>query len=150
MVYTELDDLENLQYCSDRSEYVRQIDGFLLAYSITDKSSLDALEELLKEILRLKGTERVPFVVVGNKCDAEYDRQVLRNGDGRDFAAKWRCLHFETSAKLEINVERAYIQLIKLIKRYEKGEDLLETRNLYFCSRKDSGQQLDHCGCIIG
>ncbi|CAG8690554.1 9750_t:CDS:2, partial [Acaulospora colombiana] len=77
VVYIELDDLENLEYCS---EYVRHIDGFLLVYSITDKHSLDSLAELLKEILRLKGAEYVPLAVVGNKCDAEYDRQTLRSG----------------------------------------------------------------------
>lgn len=41
--------------------------GFLLVYSITDRTSFFALSNLHEEILRVKDRDHVPCVVVSNK-----------------------------------------------------------------------------------
>jgi hypothetical protein len=40
--------------------------------------------------------------------------------EGRAFAAEVHGLHIETSAKIEINVEAAFVDLVKLIRERER------------------------------
>jgi GTPase SAR1 family protein len=55
-------------------------EGFLLVYSITDRDSFDSISAYHQQILRVKDTESVPIVLVGNKCDLEDGRRVAKNG----------------------------------------------------------------------
>jgi GTPase KRas protein len=55
---------------------MRTGDGFLCVYSITLQNSFDEAATLHDHILRVKDAEAVPFVLVGNKCDLEEDREV--------------------------------------------------------------------------
>ena len=63
-----------------REQYMLRGEGFLLVYSITDRDSFDSISAYHRQILRVKDTESVPIVLVGNKCDLEYGRQVGKNG----------------------------------------------------------------------
>ena len=45
-------------------------------YSIDSRPSFDSVRWLYKELLRGKAAERVPVVLVGNKCDLESERTV--------------------------------------------------------------------------
>ena len=55
-------------------------EGFLLVYSITDRDSFDSISAYHQQILRVKDTESVPILLVGNKCDLEDGRRVGTNG----------------------------------------------------------------------
>ena len=50
--------------------------GFVLVYSITAQSTFNNLQDLREEVKRLKNTEDVAMVLVGNKCDLEDERVV--------------------------------------------------------------------------
>ena len=50
--------------------------GFVLVYSITAQSTFNDLQDLREQILRVKDTDDVPMVLVGNKCDLEDERVV--------------------------------------------------------------------------
>ena len=50
--------------------------GFLLVFAITSRSSFDEVNTFREQILRVKDKDRVPMVLVGNKCDLETERQV--------------------------------------------------------------------------
>lgn len=63
-----------------REQYMRTGEGFLLVYAITNRSSYEEISQFHQQILRVKDTESVPTVVVGNKCDLEYERQVGLHG----------------------------------------------------------------------
>jgi GTPase KRas protein len=63
-----------------REHYMRPGEGFLLVYSITDRSSFQELEVFYEQILRVKDKDFFPMIVVGTKCDLEYDRQVDSSG----------------------------------------------------------------------
>lgn len=55
--------------------------GFILIYSITASSTLVALDEFYKQILKVKDLSEgssVAMVIVGNKADLESDREVKR------------------------------------------------------------------------
>ncbi len=73
--------------------------GFLLVFSITSRSSLDELQELREQIIRIKDDENVPIVIVGNKSDLEGDRMVSRS-KAFSLSQSWgNAPYYETSAR---------------------------------------------------
>lgn len=77
--------------------------GFVLVYSITAQSTFNDLHDLREQILRVKDTDDVPMVLVGNKCDLE-DERVVGKEQGNNLARQYNCAFMETSAKAKINV----------------------------------------------
>lgn len=63
-----------------REQYMRTGEGFLLVYSITSRSSFEEISTFHQQILRVKDKDSFPVIVVANKCDLEYERQVGMNG----------------------------------------------------------------------
>ena len=51
-------------------------EGFLLVYSITERDSFKMIESYHQQILRVKDTEAVPIILVGNKSDLDSERRV--------------------------------------------------------------------------
>lgn len=49
-------------------------------YSITSRSSFEEVSTFHQQILRVKDKDYFPVVVVANKCDLEYERQVQPHG----------------------------------------------------------------------
>ncbi|KAL1707948.1 ras family-domain-containing protein [Schizophyllum commune] len=104
-----------------REQYMRTGEGFLLVYSITSRSSFEEISTFHQQILRVKDQDWFPIVVVANKCDLEYERQVGMN-EGRDLAKHFGCVFIETSAKQRINVDQAFTSLVREIRKYNKQE----------------------------
>jgi GTPase SAR1 family protein len=63
-----------------REQYMRSGEGFLLVYSITSRNSFEEMLTFHQAILRVKDQDTFPMIVVANKCDLEYERQVGMNG----------------------------------------------------------------------
>ena len=59
---------------------MRTGEGFLLVYSTTARESFEEIPQFHQQILRVKDKDDFPVVLVGNKCDLEYERQVGMNG----------------------------------------------------------------------
>ncbi|GAX70044.1 Ras family GTPase [Saccharomyces cerevisiae] len=110
-----LDTAGQEEYSAMREQYMRNGEGFLLVYSITSKSSLDELMTYYQQILRVKDTDYVPIVVVGNKSDLENEKQVSYQ-DGLNMAKQMNAPFLETSAKQAINVEEAFYTLARLVR----------------------------------
>ena len=62
---------------------MRSGQGFLCVYSITSHTSFEEIRAFREQILRVKDADRVPMVVVGNKCDLQAERKVTEQ-EGRD------------------------------------------------------------------
>merc|ERR1712023_435963 len=73
-----LDTAGTEQFTAMRDLYMKNGQGFVLVYSITAQSTFGDLQDLREQILRVKDTEDVPLVLVGNKCDLEDERVVAR------------------------------------------------------------------------
>lgn len=61
-------------------QYMLTGEGFLLVYSITSRLSFDEVSLFQQQILRVKDQDWFPMMMVANKCDLEFEREVSRNG----------------------------------------------------------------------
>ena len=83
-----LDTAGTEQFTAMRDLYMKNGQGFVLVYSITAQSTFNDLHEIRDQILRVKDTEDVPIILVGNKCDLEDEREVGRD-QGAFLARSW-------------------------------------------------------------
>jgi len=114
-----------------RDQYMRTGDGFLCVYSITYAVSFNEVQHLHDHILRVKDAEKVPFVLVGNKCDLESEREVPKE-KGEELAKEIGCQFMESSAKTKVNVTESFHELVREIKKWRKefgkGDDQREAK----------------------
>ncbi|KAL3231706.1 Ras-related protein RSR1 [Nakaseomyces bracarensis] len=107
------------QFTAMRELYIKSGMGFLLVYSVTDRDSLRELMELKEQVLRIKDSERVPMVLVGNKADLVDDRRITVE-EGIGVSSQWGKVPFyETSALLRSNVDEVFVDLVRQIIRNE-------------------------------
>lgn len=67
------------------SRHAIGIHGYVFVYSITSLSSFEMIKIIRDKILNYTGTDNVPAVLVGNKCDLPMQRCGFRNsGGGRE------------------------------------------------------------------
>ena len=72
--------------------------------------AFQASQEFREQILRVKGDDSIPFILVGNKSDLTDRRQVgLRQAQDR--AEAWRVPYVETSAKTRENVDKGRVDV---------------------------------------
>jgi len=95
---------------------MRTGDGFICVYSITQQNSFDEAVQLHSHILRVKDEDRVPFVLVGNKCDLEEEREVTYE-KGQTFANELKCPFLEASAKTRKNVVETFEAIVREINK---------------------------------
>ncbi|KAI0784491.1 24 kDa ras-like protein [Abortiporus biennis] len=104
-----------------RDAYMRSGEGFLLVYSVTDRKSFEELSTFREQLLRVKDDDNVPMILVGNKCDLEFHRQVGTH-EGRELARQFGCKFIDTSARERTNVDDAFYELVREIKRHNKAK----------------------------
>lgn len=84
--------------------------------SITDwLSLLQSTQEFREQILRVKGDETIPFILVGNKSDLT-DRRAVPLNSARGQAEAWKVPYVETSAKTRENVDKVFFDLMREIR----------------------------------
>eukprot|EP00474_Spongospora_subterranea_P008953 CRZ09411.1 hypothetical protein [Spongospora subterranea] len=114
-----LDTAGQEEFSSMQDQWMRDGKGFLLVYNVTSMNTFDEVSSLYDKILRSKDQEKVPIALCGNKCDLTDERQV-QTSEGEELAAQWGCPFFETSAKMKINNEECFFQVVREIRKMEK------------------------------
>lgn len=110
-----LDTAGQEEYSAMREQYMRTGEGFLLVYSVTERESFNELSTFYQQILRVKDTDEVPILLVGNKSDLTGERAVSFE-EGEKLAKRFQCEFLETSAKQGINVDKAFHDLVRKIR----------------------------------
>lgn len=105
-----------------RTSYMRQGKGFIIVYAIDDRASFEEVEVFYHELIRTKGTNKVPIVICGNKCDLE-EKRVVGKTEGEELAKKLNSMFYETSALSNINIEDAFVSLVKEIRSSGDSKD---------------------------
>ena len=90
------------------------IHGYILIYSVTSRQSFEVIEIIRDKILNAIGSDTIPMVLVGNKCDLNYQRQV-EYSNGEALAKSFNCTFLETSVKDNLNISKSFETLIDQI-----------------------------------
>ena len=77
--------------------------------------SFQATQEFREQILRVKGDETIPFILVGNKSDLT-DRRAVSLANARAQSEDWKVPYVETSAKTRENVDKVFFDLMREIR----------------------------------
>jgi len=91
--------------------YYRDSNGALLVYDITDNDSFVRVQNWVKELRKMLGTD-IALAIAGNKIDMERNRVVpLEKAEA--YAASVGAKHYSTSAKLNKGVNELFLDLTK-------------------------------------
>ncbi|KAI9102037.1 small G-protein Ras2 [Phlyctochytrium arcticum] len=115
-----LDTAGQEEYTALRDQWIRDGEGFLLVYSITSRSTFERVERFKQQITRVKDMDKVPLMLVGNKCDKLAEREVSKE-EGQQMARRLKCEFIETSAKTCLNVDRAFYNVVRMIRLQKDG-----------------------------
>ncbi|XP_049851201.1 ras-related protein Rap-1-like [Schistocerca gregaria] len=109
-----LDTAGTEQFTAMRDLYMKNGQGFVLVYSIIAQSTFNDLPELREQILRVKDTDKVPMILVGNKCDLA-DQRVITSEQGTNLSIRFECKFLEASAKTKTNVDAIFHNLVRQV-----------------------------------
>ncbi|CAF0980132.1 unnamed protein product [Adineta ricciae] len=108
-----------------REQYMRVGEGFLLVFSLTDRHSLEECYKLHRDIIRIKDSDHVPMLLIGNKLDI---RQTDLDIQARNAAIAMRIPYYETSARTRYNIDEVFMELMR-----ENLNEQLEVLRAIFC-----------------
>jgi len=94
------------------------IDGYVLVYSITNRTSFKRIRVLNDKILNATANEKIPRIIVGAKCDLESQRKVKLE-EGQELAQELGCRYVECSAKANVHVSDVFHVLLDQIEGTE-------------------------------
>jgi len=112
-----LDTAGQEEYSAMRDQYMRTGQGYALVYAVSSMSSFKEMRVFREAILRAKDADYVPMVLFGNKCDVSPSQKQVTTADGQLAGKEFNCPFFETSAKMRINVEAAFFQLVREVRK---------------------------------
>lgn len=124
------------EYIALRDQWIRDGEGFVLVYSISSRSSFARIQRFHSQIQRVKETAmagsptypgspisasapifgQAPVMLVGNKCDRVTEREVSTQ-EGQALAKDLGCDFVEASAKNCVNVEKAFFDVVRQLRR---------------------------------
>ncbi|XXH03406.1 overproduction-induced pheromone-resistant [Hypoxylon texense] len=129
-----LDTAGQEEYTALRDQWIRDGEGFVLVYSISSRSSFSRIKRFHHQIQRVKEScsasptypgspiatatpaSAVPVMLVGNKSDRVTEREVSTQ-EGHALARELGCEFVEASAKNCINVEKAFYDVVRILRR---------------------------------
>ncbi|TFK19241.1 ras-domain-containing protein [Coprinopsis marcescibilis] len=115
------------------SSYYRGAQGIILVYDVANRESFEALPRWYSE-LETYVNESVVKILVGNKVDKEFSRQVSTT-EGQTFAHKMNSLFIEASAKTAVGVNDVFAELVQKI---------MDTPELWDADANRGGQNTAH------
>lgn len=119
MLMTQLPVAGTEQFASMRDLYIRNGEGFIIVYGINNYQSFKDVMLMKDAICRIKRKKEVPIILVGNKCDLQFEREVTQT-DGQQLADIWNVPFLETSAKKRHNINEVFMEAVTQISKFNK------------------------------
>lgn len=131
------------RYHSITNKYLRNTQGVILVYDISDKNSFNKISEWSE---KLKSNNiNYCCVLVGNKCDLENKRQVSKD-EGLRKSEELQIDFFETSAKDNININEMIDKIVNLTyNRFRRTNNSSENGNSLFLKKKPKKKEKFCC-----
>ena len=101
-----------------RDERIRESDAIVLVYSITNRSTFHSIYRFRERISQIR-PNNLPIILVGNKCDRSFERQVPLEEliiTAKELQVDW----IESSVWTMVNVERVFFILVRIVHSQEK------------------------------
>jgi len=125
--------------------YYRGAMGILLVYDVTDEQSFLNIRNWIRNIEQ-HASDSVQKILIGNKCDMTQDK-VIATERGQELADEYSIKFFETSAKTDANVKKAFIAIATdIVEKKSMPEDKDHGRNGVELN-KNKGNTKKGCGC---
>jgi Ras-related protein Rab-1A len=118
-----------------------------IVYDITERNSFDDIKDWMDNANKF--SELNPnIILLGNKCDLEYDRQVSTE-DGENIAKKYNIQFMEISAKESYNTKEFMDKVINQLIEIENKKNPIKNNNTVIISNKKEDLQKKNkfCGC---
>ncbi|KAG7315204.1 hypothetical protein KOW79_021292 [Hemibagrus wyckioides] len=133
-----LDTAGQEEYSAMRDQYMRTGEGFLCVFAINNTKSFEDIHQYREQIKRVKDSDDVPMVLVGNKCDLP--ARTVDTRQAQELARSYGIPYIETSAKTRQGVEDAFYTLVREIRQHK-----LRKLN----PPDDNGQDCMNCRCVV-
>lgn len=104
--------------------YFRGAMGIMLGYDVTSESSFNNVSNWLDNI-EYNASRDVCKILVGNKSDTSLEHRAVTDKRGKERADECSLAFMETSAKSGDNVEKAFMDLAKQVKKQKDFKDKL-------------------------
>ena len=129
------------RFKSVSASFVKKADGVILIYDIGEKDSFEAVDNWIKSIREI-GKDKLPIILVGNKCDLSDDKRQVSLKEGQDKANEFNIPFYETSCKEGINIKEVFEKLIDDI--IEKGNKNIN-REYKILNKGKKGKKKEKC-----
>lgn len=104
---------------------IKNADGVLLLYDITDRKSFINIHNWLQDINNF--TKDIKIILIGNKCEMENERQI-KIEEAKAITQEHNILFYEVSCQNNINIEEAFNAIVTAIND-EKESNILQCFN---------------------
>ncbi|XP_052577386.1 GTPase HRas-like [Peromyscus californicus insignis] len=121
-----------------RDQCMHTGEGFLCVFAINNTKSFEDIHQYREQIKRIKDSDDVPMVLVGNKCDL--DAHTVESQQAQDLAHSYGIPYIETSAKTRQGVEEAFYTLVREIRQHK-----LQKLN----PPNESNPDCANCKCVL-
>jgi Ras-related protein Rab-8A len=126
--------------------YYRGAMGILLVYDVTDEASFLSVRNWMRQIDQ-NAAENVNRILIGNKADMEDSRKVTYDA-GKALADEFNIKFFETSAKLNSNVEKAFLSIASdIVERLKENPEHYGSEGGVTLDQKNRGKKGDAKSC---
>lgn len=99
--------------------FYKGVNGIILVFDLTDEESFNNIPHWIRQ-LKIYASENISMVLLGNKCDL-LERKV--NSERiTELCEDYKLKYFETSAKLNFNVDDAFLHIAKNVRERKKIE----------------------------
>ncbi|KAL9602104.1 MAG: hypothetical protein Q9219_002100 [cf. Caloplaca sp. 3 TL-2023] len=158
-----LDTAGQEEYTALRDQWIRDGEGFVLVYSITSRASFSRIRKFHSQIQRVKDASstssptasylsspvtpaaprEAPVMLVGNKSDRVTEREVSTQ-EGSALAREMGCDFVEASAKNCINVEKAFYEVVRGLRKQRQDSKPLGRRGTHRGEEGGSSKSMEH------
>ncbi|KAG6853965.1 ATP-dependent RNA helicase dbp2 [Blastosporella zonata] len=101
--------------------------------SLTNEASLKEVDNLRKQIYRIKGGDGIPIVVVGTKLDLVSEREVQRTTIST-LATRWNLPFYETSSKKNWHILDVFEDLVRQMREKYPKTNKPRRKRSSFCT----------------
>lgn len=134
--------------------YFHNSDGIIFVYDITNHKSFEGVKNWIKEAEEFE--DSFEKILLGNKCDLIDQREVTKE-EVEDYCNEKNIELFETSAKIDINLNEVFDKIIELIFNGKTKEEIIKSfgntnsslsilsKNSYKSNKKKKNKKNEKC-----